>query len=150
MAEITLSNSEEIIIEDVQTAPNYIQQKKLKKIHTTKIVNKYIAISGGVGFIPLPFFDQVIVGGLLAKMLSELCQVYHVKLTDHKIKVIVASVLGGAHSDWITYYLTTNVKKFVPALMIGGIFIRPIVAGTIVYGIGQLFIHHLESGAWLK
>lgn len=148
MVEVTLSGSEEVITENI--LPNYEQQKQLRNARTKKIANKYMAIAGGIGFIPLPFFDQVVIGGLLAKMLSDLCDVYHVKLTDHKIKAIVASVLGGAHSQWITYYLTKNINAFVPAMMVGSIFIRPLIAGTIVYAISQLFIHHLESGAWIK
>jgi len=122
-----------------------------RKDHALKIVNKYVLVSGGIGLIPAPFFGQVAIAALLAKMLNDLCQVYNTKLSEHKSKAIVASVLGGAHSDWITYYLTNFFNKIVPTMnMVGGVVVRPLISGTITYAIGRLFIHHFESGAWLK
>jgi uncharacterized protein (DUF697 family) len=126
-------------------------QRAARQNRAMKIVNKYVLLSGGVGLIPAPFFDQVAIAGLLAKMLSELCQVYQTKWSEHKIKTAVASVLGGAHSDWITYYITNYLNKLAPGInVVGGIVTRPIIAGAITYTIGKLFVHHLNSGAWLK
>jgi uncharacterized protein (DUF697 family) len=128
-----------------------VSQEKTRKNRAMKIVNKYVLISGGIGFIPAPFFDQIAIAGTLAKMLSDLCHVYDTKLSDQKIKAAVAAVLGGAHSDWITYYLTNYISKFVPSVnVVAGIVTRPLISGAITYAIGRLFVHHLESGAWLK
>ncbi|MEK8021179.1 MAG: DUF697 domain-containing protein [Candidatus Parabeggiatoa sp.] len=127
-----------------QTVSSQPSTKQARTNRALKSVNKYVLLSGGVGLIPAPFFDQVVIAGLLAKMLSDLSQIYQVKLSNHKIKVIVASVLGGAHSSWITHYMA-NYLKFVPGINVMG---RTIVSGAITYTIGRLFIRHFESGAW--
>lgn len=108
------------------------------------IVNTYALVSSGLILIPGALITQVIMGGILAKVLSDISSVYNVKLTDHKIKVLVASVLGGAHSTWISYYVARYIE-FVPGI---NIVAKGIVSGVIIYSIGQLFIHHFESGAW--
>ncbi len=135
-----------------QTVPSQPKNhRKVRKSQAMKIVNKYVLFSGGTGLIPAPFFDQVAIAGLLAKMLSELCQLYGVKLSDHKLKATVASVLGGAHSDWITYPIANYLQKLAPGInMVGTVITRPIISGAITYAIGRLFVNHFESGAWLK
>ncbi len=126
-----------------------VLQRQSHKKQALKVVNNYVVLSGGVGLIPVPLFDQVAIAGLLAKMLNDLCKIYHVKLSDHAVKAIVVSVLGGAHSNWITYPVTQNLVKLAPGLSLVGSFItRPIISGMIAYSIGRLFIHHFESGAW--
>jgi uncharacterized protein (DUF697 family) len=130
--------------EKEQSAPSQPETKAARRKRAMKTVKIYVAVSGGIGFIPAPLFDQVVIAGVCAKMLNDLCQIYDVKFSEHKIKAIVMSVLGGAHSDWITYPITSYLG-FIPGV---NIIARPVVSGTIIYAIGRLFIHHLNSGAW--
>ena len=116
-----------------------------------KIVKKHVLLSGGIGLIPAPFFDQIVIAGVLAKMLNDLCKLYGLEFTDHKIKAIVASALGGAHSGWITYYLVNYLGKLAPGINAVGNFVtRPIISGAITFAIGKLFVFHFESGSWLR
>jgi uncharacterized protein (DUF697 family) len=116
-----------------------------RKNRAIKTVKTYVLLSGGVGFIPMPLFDQVAIAGLSAKMLSDLCQIYNVKFSEHKIKAIVASVLGGAHSEWITGSVVFHFSRFIPGI---SLITKPVISGTIIYAIGRLFVHHFESRAW--
>jgi len=125
--------------------------RKKKNAEAMKIVNKYVLLSGGTGLIPVPFFDQVAIGVLLAKMLSDLCQLYGAKFSDNKIEAIVSSVLGGAHSDWITTYIGKYLYKIAPGInMVGSVITRPLVSAAITYVIGKNFVIHFESGSMLK
>jgi uncharacterized protein (DUF697 family) len=117
------------------------EQREARHERAMGIVKKYIWTSGGVSLVPVPFFDQVAVAGVLAKMLSDLGQLYGVEWSDQKIKATVASVLGGGHVQWITYAPILN--------LVGAMFTRPFIAGGIAYGIGKLFVHHFETGAWV-
>jgi uncharacterized protein (DUF697 family) len=91
------------------------------------------------------------VSGLLGKMLYDLSELYGTNLTKQKSKAIIAVVLGGAHSEWITEYLGNNIKKVLPDLVaIGTGIARPVVAAGITYTIGRLFVKHFDSGAWLR
>jgi len=128
-----------------------IQQRKQLRKRALKIVNNYTLLSGGVGLIPNPFFYQVAVGGLLGKMLYDLGELYGTSLTKQKNKAIIASVLGGAHSEWITVYLGDNIEKILPGMsVISNTIARPVVAAGITYAIGRLFVKHFDSGAWLR
>ncbi len=125
-------------------------QGRTQKERAMSIVKRYTLFSAGVGIIPLPFLDQVAIGGLLAKMLYELTQVYNVKWSDHQIKMIAAAALGGAHAQWIPYYLLHLPNLNQSALFVGMTFARPLTAGGLAYAIGSLFVSHFESGAWLR
>ena len=85
---------------------------------------------------------------IFGQALSEL---YGTSLTKQKNKAIIASVLGGAHSEWITAYLGNNVEKVLPGMVaIGNTITRPVVAVGITYSIGRLFVKHFDTGAWLR
>jgi len=154
--ENVVEEAEESKVEEVESVKPVSEPQNTQKLvpqsrknQALKTVNNYVLISGGVGFIPLPLFDQVAIAGILGKMLHDLCKIYHVKLSEHAIKAIVASVLGGAHSDWITYPVTQSLVRLAPGLnLVGSLLARPLVSGAITYTIGRLFIHHFESGAW--
>ena len=129
---------------------NIRRRKELRK-RALKIVHNYTLLAGGIGFIPIPSFYQVAVGGLLGKMLYDLGKLYGTSLTRQKNKAIIAAVLGGAHSDWITVYLGNNIEKILPGMsVISNTIARPVVAAGITYAIGRLFVKHFDSGAWLR
>jgi uncharacterized protein (DUF697 family) len=128
-----------------------IQQHKELRKRALKIVNHYSLLSVGMGLIPTPFLYQIAVGGLLSKMLYDLSELYGTSLTKQKNKAIIASVLGGAHSEWITVYLGDNVEKVLPGMVaIGNTIARPVVAASITFAIGRLFVKHFDTGAWLR
>ncbi len=126
------------------------RERKARRQTAMGVVKKYMLIAGGVGAIPASFFDQMTIGALLAKMTYDLSKVYEANWTDHKVKVAVASVLGGAHTQWITYYLVSYMNKISPVTPMTTLLTRPLVSAAIVYTIGKLFVKHFESGAWLK
>lgn len=128
-----------------------LMERKAKKKEALKILRRYMALSGGVGLIPVPLVDQIMFGGLLAKMLQELCALYGVQISQHRGKAIIAAVLGGAHSEWISKYLLGYVEKYLPGVNPAAqIVIRPAIAAAIAYSLGMLFIHHFDKGAWLN
>lgn len=116
-----------------------------------RILNKYTLIASGIGFIPGPLAGQIAVGGLLAKLMDDLCKIYGLSFSDHQIKITVTAILGGAHYDWISHYLIKYVRGYTPiSASTGSLLLRPAVSGLLVYYIGKLFLLHLESGAWLR
>jgi len=150
-----MSDQDEIAVSP-QTIPGnkriraYFERKSKKK-EALRIVRRYMFLSGGIGLIPLPLVDQIMLSGLLAKMLHELFRLYGTKLSEHKAKAIIAAVLGGAHSDWIPRYLLTYVDKLMPkATGVAQIVIRPAIAVAITYSVGLLFVHHFDKGAWVN
>jgi uncharacterized protein (DUF697 family) len=153
MTEITAEDISNVSMADTKPekpAPSQPQTSPREK-EAMKIVKRHMLFSGGIGLIPAPFFDQVAIAGVLAKMLNDLSKLYGLKFSDHKIKAIVASVLGGAHSDWITYYIVNYLSKLAPGINAVGNFVtRPIISAAITFAIGKLFVFHFESGSWVR
>lgn len=114
------------------------------------MIKKHAVIAGGIGFMPLTrFSDQMVMGGLLVKLLGDLCRIYGVSFSDQQRKILVAAILGGAHSGWISRYLMKFIKGYTPVLQAPvALLLRPAVSGMLVYAIGRLFLVHLESGVW--
>lgn len=143
-----------MVIEDrsqIHRSGSRILEAQQRRRRALKIVNRYTLLLGGIGLISSPLLYQAAVGGLVGKMLYDLNKLYGTSMTEQKSKAIIASVLGGAHSEWITSYLGNTVKKVLPNVStVGNAVVRPVVAAGITYAIGKLFIKHFESGAWLK
>ncbi len=124
-------------------------ERKQRTKRSLSTIHKYVVMSSGMGFVPVPLVSQVAVSGILVWMLAELCGEYGTRVSDHKIKVGVASVLGGAHSGWISNYTAVHIDRLVPGLSyMAGQVIRPLTAGVITYTIGRMFLRELESGNW--
>ena len=116
---------------------------KERKKRAMKLVNIYTAGGTGALLIPGALMTQVVVGGVVTKMLYDLAEIYDVKLTDHKAKVIIASLLGSTHSIWISRYIG-GYLEFIPGINVVG---KGIVSAGLLYMIGCLFIKHFESGS---
>ena len=149
MAEIDAPNTENVQLYQPNQLP---RRKKLsaKGLKAQRAINKYTWIAGGVGFIPVArFTGQVAVGGLMLKLLVDLCRIYGLSFSDHQNKIIISAILGGAHYDWISRYLMKFIKGYSPVLnSAGSLMLRPAVSGLLMYYVGRLFLIHLESGVW--
>jgi uncharacterized protein (DUF697 family) len=118
-------------------------------LRAMRVVKHHAWICGSIGALPLPLVDQVLIAGVLGRMLSEICHVYGVKWSAHTTKVIAASVLGGAHADWIPAAVSRTLHLHAGAQLSGMLVLRPATAGAIAYALGKWFVGHFESGAWL-
>lgn len=121
-----------------------------KGVKAQRLVKKYSALAGGVGLIPLARFGgQVAVGGILLKLLRDMCNIYGLSFSDQQYKILIASILGGAHYNWISRYALKFMRNYSPmSYAPSGLLLRPAVSGLLVYYIGRLFLVHLESGVW--
>lgn len=133
--------------------PKQLPRKKqlsAQGLKAQRIIKKHAVIAGGIGLIPLArLSDQMLMGGLLVKLLRDLCRIYAVSFSDQQTKILVAAILGGAHSGWISRYLMRFIKGYAPVLHTPAVLLlRPAVSGMLVYYIGRLFLVHLESGVW--
>lgn len=121
-----------------------------KGLKAQRVIKKYTVIAGGLGLIPVVrLAGQVAVGGLLVKLLADLCRIYGVAFSDQQNKILVAAILGGAHYDWVSRYLMKFIGAYSPVPHSpAALLLRPAVSGLLVYHIGRLFLVHLESGVW--
>ncbi len=83
----------------------------------------------------------------LAKLLNDMSHLYGLSFSDNQSKILIASILGGAHAHWINHYLVKVIYRNMPWRS-AGMLLRPAVSGSVVYYIGKLFLIHLETGVW--
>ena len=111
------------------------------------LIHKYRVAAGVVGVIPAPLFDQIVVGGLLGKMIYDLGRLYGVKVQLYRTKAIIAAVLGGAHAEWVPRYVLGYLSMLVPVAGVYGAFVlRPATAVAVVSVIGRIFDKQFAKG----
>ncbi len=150
MSDSEQNNAENVPVFKPHELPrgNKLSKKALK---AQKVIRKYTLLAGSAGLIPGSYVTQVAVMGLLIKLLNELCRIYDLSFSDHQIKIIVISILGGGHTEWISEYLLKFLKGNAPAVdYTVPLLLRPAISGFVVHYIGKLFLGHLETGAWVR
>jgi uncharacterized protein (DUF697 family) len=100
----------------------------------------------GVGLIPFPVVDMVGITGVQLNMLRRLSNTYEVPFTEHKVKNILASLLGGSSVLPIGRTLMSLVKAVPLAGQAIGAVTMPITAGAVTYAVGKVFHQHFASG----
>ncbi len=130
--------ADEKIVEDIpDDDPKTVANKSIR--------NHVIASMGG-GLIPFPMLDLVTITGVQLNMLRKLSKIYEVPFSEHKVKNIVSSLIGGGGSVPVAGAFA-SLAKFIPVVghTIGSVSL-PITAGAITYAVGKVFLQHFASG----
>ncbi|RKZ93690.1 MAG: GTPase [Candidatus Parabeggiatoa sp. nov. 1] len=110
------------------------------------IVNKYMISSMGVGLLPIPLADLIILSSLKLKMLHRLANLYGIAFSKHLSKSLIASLLGGGASLSFSYGLVSLTKSVPLYGQLTGMISISIFGGASTYAIGKVFTQHFESG----
>jgi uncharacterized protein (DUF697 family) len=111
-----------------------------------RIIRNHLLTAMGVGLIPFPVVDMVGITGVQLNMLRRLSNTYEVPFTEHKVKNILASLLGGSSVLPIGRTLMSLVKAVPLAGQAIGAVTMPITAGAVTYAVGKVFHQHFASG----
>jgi uncharacterized protein (DUF697 family) len=113
----------------------------------TDIVNNNIALAMGAGLIPVPWVDFAAITAVQLKLGKELAAVYGVDYKEEQIKGVVVALIGAYTSTAAASTAGAALAKTLPGLgSVIGLVTLPLVAGAITYGVGKVFVQHLESG----
>jgi uncharacterized protein (DUF697 family) len=118
----------------------------MKISEANKIVNNYMLGAIGVGLVPIPLVDLVVLSGLQLNMLHRLAQLYNLDFSRDKGKALIAALLGGTVPLSFSRHLISLSKSipiYGPAV---GIISMSTLGGASTYAIGKVFIQHFESG----
>jgi uncharacterized protein (DUF697 family) len=119
---------------------------KTKIREADDIVNKYMLGSIGVGLLPIPLVDLIILSSLQLKMLHRLANLYGITFAKHLGKSLLASLLGGGASLSFSYSLVSLTKSVPLYGQTTGIISMSMFGGASTYAIGKVFTQHFESG----
>ncbi|MCI5114114.1 MAG: DUF697 domain-containing protein [Candidatus Electrothrix sp. AW1] len=111
-----------------------------------RVIRNHMLTAMGVGLIPFPLVDLVSITGVQLNMLRRLSNTYEVPFTEHKVKNILMSLVGGSSVLPLGGTLI-SLTKFIPvAGQALGAVSMPITAGAVTYAVGKVFHQHFASG----
>ena len=111
-----------------------------------RIIRNHMLTAMGVGLIPLPVIDMVAITGVQLNMLRRLSNTYEVPFTEHKVKNILTSLVGGGSVVPLGGTLISLVKMIPGIGQAVGSVTMPITAGAVTYAVGKVFHQHFASG----
>jgi len=115
-----------------------------------EIVRRYVPYALGAGLVPLPLLDVAAISGVQLKLVAELSALYGVEFTPHRARNLVTALLGGVGAWTLAAGAFGSAIKVLPGVgTFFGAGTLPLMAGTVTYATGRMFIAHFDSGGTL-
>ena len=115
-----------------------------------KIVHKYMAISAGVSFIPVPVLDVTALATIHMALIKELSDHYDVEFSQHTARNIVIAIGASLVPGSVFSIVTSKAMKFVAfATKVISAFGLSALSVAVTYAIGRMFVRHFEQGGTL-
>ena len=122
-----------------------VTQESLKK--SNEILNRYIVITAGTGFIPVPFLDSFAAAAFMVKMLRKIATVYEIEYKPKQVKKHIVSLGGLVILDSVADWVIKVTLGFIPVVgQFAGGASMAISSGGTTYAVGKIFITHFERG----
>ena len=134
---------------DVVDVPE-LTDAEILQAKATATIRKYAAVSVGLGFIPVPGLDVASISSVQYSMIRDLAEFYGISAGKDQVRVILASLLGGAAPVMVTAAGLGSAVKAVPIVgTIAGMILMPSLAAASTLAIGRVFNQHFASGGTL-
>ena len=115
-----------------------------------KLIKRYAAVSGGLGFIPVPLIDVASISSAQYAMIRDIAEIYGFETTKDHARIIVGSILGGSLPTVLAAAGGGSLIKSIPFVgTIAGVLLVPALAGAMTIAIGRVFSQHFETGGTL-
>lgn len=123
---------------------------EIKRLKADIVITRHVALAAGAGLIPLPVADFAAITGVQLSMVALICEVYGQPFSKEAAKGIIASLIGGAIGAQTSSLVIGSKLKFVPVVgTVVSWLVTPAASAAATYGIGKVFVRHLESGGSL-
>lgn len=115
-----------------------------------KLIKRYAAVSGGLGFIPVPVLDVASISSAQYAMIRDIAEIYGYESTKERTRVIVSSILGGSLPTVLAAAGGGSLVKSIPFVgTIAGAVLVPALASAVTIALGRVFSQHFETGGTL-
>lgn len=115
-----------------------------------KLIKRYAAVSGGLGFIPVPVLDIASISSAQYAMIRDIAEIYGYESTRERTRVIVSSILGGTLPTALAAAGGGSLVKSIPFVgTIAGVILVPALASAVTIALGRVFSEHFETGGTL-
>jgi len=113
------------------------------------IIKRYSLIAAGIGIIPLPLIDTVLISGVQVKMVYDLAKAFDVPFEESRAKALVGSLVGGIAPLGIAGGVASLVRTIPFIGMAAWYFVGPALAFASTYAVGKVFSEHFQTGGTL-
>lgn len=113
------------------------------------IIKRFSLIAAGIGIIPLPLIDTVLVSGVQVKMVYDLAKAFDIPFEESRVKALVGSLVGGIAPVGIAGGVASLVRTIPFVGMAAWYFVGPALAFASTYAVGKVFSEHFQTGGTL-
>ncbi len=110
------------------------------------IVKKRTMAAAGVGLIPIPVVDLLVLTGLQLDMIRVLAKLYTVPFNKEIGKTMLAALVGVGVPLSVSPSLASMIKLIPLVGQTTGELTMSAIGGATTYAVGKVFIQHFESG----
>ena len=122
--------------------------KRKAEAEAEQVIKKYVWGTAGVGLLPLPFIDLAGIVALQLKLVHSLAGLYGVEFSAHRVKALVAALIGGGSTMMCSRNLASALKLLPFGAYLGFLSTSGLGAAT-TYAVGKVFVLHFEAGGTL-
>ena len=116
-----------------------------KSDRAAMLLNDYTVASMTIGLVPVPLADVAALTGVQFRMLNKLGKLYGEKISAHRAKTLITSLVGG--SVPLASVSAASLAKLVPGFgTTAGTLGMVSMGGASTYALGRVLIRHFESG----
>lgn len=131
-----------------QAVPPADRAARLARAET--LIRDHMLMSLATGLVPAPGIDLLAGLGIQLALIKRLCTLYGVTFLENAARGIVMTLLGGLGAGALGAGLFMSAVKLVPgAGTVIGVVSLPIAISAFTYGVGKVFVAHLELGGSL-
>ncbi len=113
-----------------------------KSADASKIVRNHMIAAVTASFMPIPFLNGGILGGIQLRMISQLAKLYEVEFSEQRANSIIGTLVGISATA-----TAAGLLRILPGIgqalsALGGL----TLPSAATYALGKVFIKHFESG----
>lgn len=121
-----------------------------QRLIAQNIIKTHMVAGSTLALLPVPLFDLAVLTGTQISLLRSLSQQYDVDFDEQKGKVLLTSLISGS-IPLLTVMGLSSFAKLIPGIgTIGGGISMTILASSLIYATGQVFVRHFEEGGTLS
>lgn len=125
-------------------------QRRCRQLAGRNIIKNHVVATMSLALVPVPVFDVLAISGALVELVEKLADVYEVPRDRARFRTLVAALVGGLGSYWLSSLSLYSFSKVIPGwrwFAAGAA--MPLAAGAVTYAVGSVLLQHLEAGGTL-
>lgn len=112
-----------------------------------RVIRQHVWWAIGIGLIPVPLIDFVVITGIQINLLRALAKLYGVPFVQDPGKKFIASLTASVLPVVSAPGVAASVVKTLPGLgQTAGVMTLPVLGGAATYALGRVFSLHFASG----